>query len=87
MRSAGDDEHAVHEDQQRSPQQQVERDLQPGRGAAMVGPVFPNTGHQGRHPGCDGKRDHADSLIVRPASRTGFGGQVGRGRGIAGSGG
>ena len=39
----------------------------------MVSLVFPDTGHQGRHPGCDSKRDHADSVIMRPASRTGFG--------------
>ena len=69
----GDDEDAVDEDQQRSPQQEVEGDLQPGWGAPMVGVVFPDAGHQGRHPGCDGNRDHADSVIIRPASCTGFG--------------
>ena len=35
-------------------------------GAPMVSLVFPDTGHQGRHPGCDGKRDHADSVIIDP---------------------
>jgi hypothetical protein len=39
----------------------------------MVGLVFPDTGHQGRHPGCDGKCDHADNVISRPASRMGLG--------------
>ena len=73
MRCPGDDEHAVDEDQQRSPQQEIEGDLQPGWGAPMVSLVFPDTGHQGRHPGGDSKRDHADSVIIRPASRTGFG--------------
>ena len=47
MRSPGDDEHPVDEDQQRSPQQHVEGDLHPGWGAPMVGAVFPDTGHQG----------------------------------------